>query len=269
MIFANINEGDSMKHFNLACACLLFTFSASAAVQVQEVDYKVGKKDFKGYLAFDDAQQDKRPGVLVIPEWWGMTDYPRDRAKQLAELGYVAFATDMYGEGKMTDDPKEAGKLATEVKKNPEFARERLAAGLEQLKKSAKVDEDKLAAIGYCFGGTMVLNMARWNMPVKGVVSFHGDLSNDQKKPEHIDSKVLVATGDADAFVPPEQVKAFEEEMKSAGADYKVLHYEGAHHAFTNPKADEHHIDNIKYNEKADKESWQAMKDFLAEVLKK
>jgi len=265
MISANINNGGSMKHsLTAAVLCLLVTLSVRAAVQLQEVDYKVGSKSFKGFLAYDDAQQGQKPGVLVIPEWWGMTEYPKNRAKQLAELGYVAFAVDMYGDGKATDDPKEAGKLSSEVKKNPEFARDRLQAGLDQIKKSGKVDDDNIAAIGYCFGGGMALNMARWNMPVKGVVSFHGDLSNDKKKEESIKAKILVATGDADAFVPPEQVKSFEDEMKSAGADYKVLHYPDAHHAFTNPKADEHHIDNIKYNEKADKESWQAMKDFLA-----
>jgi dienelactone hydrolase len=252
----------------VGCA-LLVALSTRAAVQLQQVDYKIGKKEFKGFLAYDDATQEKRPGILVIPEWWGMTDYPKDRAKQLAELGYVAFAVDMYGDGKATNDPKEAGKLAGEVKKNPTFARERLEAGLEQLKKSGKVDDDQLGAIGYCFGGTMVLNAARWELPVKGVVSFHGDLSTDQKARGPVKPKILVATGDADAFVPPEQVKAFEDEMKSAGADYKVLHYPDAHHAFTNPKADEHHIDNIKYNEKADKESWEAMKQFFAELFPK
>jgi dienelactone hydrolase len=258
-----------MTRWILSACVALGALTAQAAVVEKPIEYKAGDKNMKGYLAYDDAATDKRPGVLVLPEWWGTTEYPRERAKQLAELGYVAFAADMYGDNKTTDDPKEAGKLAGEVKKNPQVAKERLEAALDQLKNSDKVDADKLAAIGYCFGGGMALNMARWDMPVKGVVSFHGDLSNDQKKPEHITSKILVATGDADAFVPPKQVQGFEKEMKDAGADYKVLHYEGAHHAFTNPKADEHHIDNIKYNEKADKESWQAMKDFLAEVLKK
>jgi dienelactone hydrolase len=258
-----------MSRWILSACVALGALAVQAAIVEKPIEYKAGDKSMKGYLAYDDAAQDKRPGVLVLPEWWGTTEYPRERARQLAELGYVAFAADMYGDNKTTDDPKEAGQLAGEVKKNPQVAKERLEAALDQLKSSDKVDPDKLAAIGYCFGGGMALNMARWNMPVKGVVSFHGDLSNDQKKPEKIESKVLVATGDADAFVPPKAVAAFEDEMKAAGADYTVLHYPDAVHAFTNPKADDHHIGNIKYNEKADKESWQAMKDFLAEVLKK
>jgi dienelactone hydrolase len=256
-----------MKRWMAVGCAMLAALSASAAVQLKEVDYKAGDTNLKGYLAYDDSTDQKRPGVLVIPEWWGNNEYPQSRAKQLAELGYVAFAVDMYGDGKTTDDPKEAGKWAGDVKSHPKIAKERLQAALGQLKQSGKVEDDQIAAIGYCFGGGMALNMARWDMPVKGVVSFHGDLSAPKKKADHINAKILVCTGDADAFVPPEQVKAFEEEMKSAGADYKVLHYPGAHHAFTNPNADEHHIENIKYNAPADKESWQAMKDFLAQLF--
>ena len=243
------------------------SFAVHAEVVVKEVDYKAGDTSLKGYLAYDDAQRSKSPGILVIPEWWGNTQYPRDRARQLAELGYIAFAADMYGDGKTTDDPKEAGEWAGAVKNNPEIAKVRLEAGLDQLKGQEMVDSSKLAAIGYCFGGSMVLNMARWHMPVKGVVSFHGDLTPPKQKASSIDTKILVATGDADSFVPPEQVKAFEEEMKSANADVKVLHYADAHHAFTNPHADEHHMDNVKYNEKADKESWEAMKEFFAALF--
>jgi dienelactone hydrolase len=241
---------------------------ALATVTTKEITYSAGGKSLKGYLAYDDAAQDKRPGIVVFPEWWGTTDYPKHRALQLAELGYVAFAADMYGDAKTTDDPKEAGQLAGSVKKNPELEKQLIQAAIDTLKQQPQVDPDRLGAIGYCFGGTMALDAARTKMPVKAVVSFHGDLSTQQPA-QQVDSKVLVLTGGADSFVPPQQVEKFKQEMSAAGAQPKVIVYPGAHHSFTNPDADRHHLDNIKYNADADQKSWDEMKRFFAEVFGK
>ena len=207
--------------------------------------------------------------MLIFPEWWGVTDYPKHRAEQLAKLGYVAFAADMYGDGKSTDDPKEAGKWAGGVKGDNDLLR-RAAAALDQLKANPLVDGSKIAAIGYCFGGTVGLELARSGAPLAAVVSFHGDLST--KKPDdaaNIKGKVLVCTGGDDAFVPPSQITAFEDEMRNGKVDYQVIVYGGAHHAFTNPDADRHGIDNIKYSESADRRSFAAMKALFDEVFGK
>lgn len=256
-----------MRTILVALLSILFVSNAMAEIKTRKVQYKAGDKTMIGFLAWDDSTNAKRPGVIVFPEWWGTGDYTHQRAQQLAQLGYVGFAADMYGDGKTTDDPTQAGKLAGEVKGNPQLAAERVQAALEALKSQPMVDPEKVAAIGYCFGGSMALLMARQNMPIEGVVSFHGDLST--QSPAHkVTPRVLILTGKDDAFVPPEQVQKFENEMKSAGANYKVVSYEGAHHSFTNPDADRHKIPNIKYNAKADKESWEEMKNFLADLFK-
>ena len=256
-----------MNNLLIAATVLMLAAPALGAIKTQKIDYKAGDQRMIGYLAYDDSSDATRPGVLVFPEWWGNNNYSHQRAEQLAQLGYVGFAVDMYGDGKTTDDPNEAGKLSGEVKKNPQLGSERAQAALDELKKQPMVDPEKIAAIGYCFGGTCALQMARQNMPLKGVVSFHGDLSTPTPGTK-VTPRVLVLTGAADSFVPPEQVKKFEKEMTDAGAQYNVISYEGAHHSFTNPDADRHHIPNIQYNEKADKQSWEEMKKFLAEVFK-
>ncbi len=249
-------------------AVLLWCVSgAFAAVKTQVIEYKQGDTALEGYLAYDDATDAKRPGVLVVPEWWGNNDYSRKRAEQLAQLGYVGFAIDMYGKGKTTDDPKQAGEWAGEVKKDLQLEKARIEAAIDTVKQQPMVDPNRLGAIGYCFGGAIVLDMARLGEPVLGVVSFHGDLTS--KIPaQNIKAKILVCTGAADKFVPPEQVKSFEEEMKKAGADFKVVSYPGAHHSFTNPNADQHHMDNIQYNAEADRQSWDAMKSFFVDLFK-
>jgi dienelactone hydrolase len=241
----------------------LITSAAHAKIVVQEIDYKAGATEMAGWLAFDDSTTAKRPGIAVVQEWWGNNDYPKMRAQELAKLGYTAFAIDMYGKGKITDDPKTAGEWSSAVKKDPKIARERVEAGLNILKQQPTVDADKLGAIGYCFGGSVVLQMARWNEPVKAVVSFHGDLTPIEPAKGQSDVKVLVCNGEADSFVPPAAVEAFKKEMPDA----KLINYPGAHHAFTNPRADEHHIENIAYNEAADKKSWEDMKAFFADVF--
>jgi dienelactone hydrolase len=256
-----------MRFAILSAVVLLFaTKSILAGVHTKEITYSAGAKTLKGYLAWDDSVQGKRPGILVFPEWWGTTSYPKHRALRLAELGYVAFAADMYGDGKTTDDPKEAGQLAGSVKKNPELEKQLIQAALDTLKSQPQVDSDRIGAIGYCFGGTMALDAARMKMPVKAVVSFHGDLST-QKPAQQVDSKLLILTGGADSFVPPEQIEKFKQEMSAAGAQPKVIVYPGAHHAFTNPDADRHNLDNIKYDADADAKSWDEMKWFFAETL--
>jgi dienelactone hydrolase len=252
--------------------CLAVTLSAAMVrgkVVTKEIDYKAGDTQLSGYLAYDDSITDKAPGVIVVHEWWGNNDYPKMRARQLAELGYVAFAADMYGKGKTTDDPKQAGEWAGEVEKDSDMQRQRFQAALKVLQDQPNVDPNKIAAIGYCFGGTMVLNAARANMPLVGVVSFHGVLSTDHPATDPIKPKILVCTGAADAFVPKSQVDAFKNEMSKVGADAKVIEYPGAHHAFTNPNADSHHMNNVAYNAEADKASWEAMKEFFHQILGK
>jgi len=240
-----------------------------AAIKTKVIDYTQGDTVLEGYLAWDDSTDAKRPAVIVVHEWWGNNDYPHHRAEQMAELGYVGFAIDMFGKGKTTDDPKQAQAWATEIYSNPTIAQARVQAAIETLEKESIVDTSRIAAIGYCFGGRIALNMARNHAPIVGVVAFHGDLSNDHPEQTHdVRAKILVCTGDADAFVPPKAVAAFKDEMTKAGADFKVIEYPGAHHAFTNPAADSHHLDNIKYDPQADKDSWQAMKDFLANLFK-
>ena len=243
--------------------------SARAAVRTESVEYKDGDVALEGYLAYDDALADKRPGVLIVHEWWGLSDQQERRARMLAELGYVAFALDMYGKGKLTDDPKQAGEWAGMLRNDPELARRRFEAGLKVLRDNEHTDASRIAAIGYCFGGGICLDMARMGVDLVGVVSFHGNLKSAVpdalRKP--ITAKILVCHGADDPNVLPADVAAFEDEMRAAGADWQLIAYGGAVHAFTNPDADRHGIKGVTYNEKADRRSWEAMKQFLAEVF--
>jgi dienelactone hydrolase len=210
----------------------------------------------------------RRPGVLVCHEWWGNNDYSRGRAEQLAGLGYVAFALDMYGKGVTTEDAKKAGELAGALYSDPELMRRRASAGLKVLAGNARVDAHRIAAIGYCMGGSVALELARSGADLAAVVSFHGGL--DTKQPAGagtIKAKVLVCNGADDAMVPAEKQAAFQKEMKDAGVDFVFINYAGARHAFTNPHADAHKIPGIAYNEKADKRSWQHMLDLFREVF--
>lgn len=232
------------------------------------VDYRQGDTHLKGLMVFDNSVQTPRPGVLVFPEWWGLNDYPKHRAEQLAQLGYVALAADMYGDGNVTENADDAGKLMNGVKGNLDVLRARAQAAFDLLSKDPHVDPNHIAAIGYCFGGTVALELARGGAPLVGVVSFHGGL--DTARPEdakNIKGKILACTGGDDAFVPPAQVQAFEDEMRQGHVDWQVLVFGGAHHAFTNPAADSHHIPNIAYNADADRRSWAAMKAFFDEIF--
>lgn len=251
---------------------LLLPFAAYAAVVGKTVEYVADGVKMKGYMAYDDAIKGKRPGVLVVHEWWGLNDYARKRANMLAEAGYVALAVDMYGDGKTADHPKNAGELAGSVNKNPPLARTRFAAAQKFLDVQPMVKRGQIAALGYCFGGAVVLNMARAGEPLKGVVSYHGILATDVSvKPGDIKAKVRVFTGEADPMVPPEHIEAFKTEMSNARADWQLVSYPGVKHTFTNPEADVYAAKfnlPLKYDAHADHSSWAHTLDFLKSVLK-
>jgi dienelactone hydrolase len=247
--------------------------SAQGEIRGEPVEYSAGGTTMKGYLAYDDARSGKRPGILVVHEWWGHNEYARRRARMLAELGYVALAVDMYGEGKTAQHPDDAGKFSEEIRKNMDLGRERFLAAKKVLQENRFTDPKRIGAIGYCFGGSVVLQMARDGMDLGGVTSFHGGLTTTSPaKPGAVKAKILVLTGGDDKFVPPEQIEGFEKEMKAAHADYRVVSYPGALHSFTNPDADDYAKKfnmPIGYNATADKESWAEMQKFFKEVFGK
>jgi dienelactone hydrolase len=226
----------------------------------------------KGYIAYDPAIKGKRPGVLVVHEWWGHNEYARKRARLLARMGYTAFAVDMYGDGKEALHPDDAGKFAGQIARDQNLGRARFLAAMELLQKHDTVDPGRIAAIGYCFGGSVVLGMARSGFDLRGVASFHGGLSSSKSdKPAKIKAKVFVAHGALDAMEPPEQIVRFKAEMKTEGADMLFITYEGAKHSFTNPDADGYAKKfNIPlgYNKKADKSSWKDLQEFLTSIFK-
>lgn len=245
--------------------------SALAAIQTREVDYKSGNTVMKGYIAFDDAIEVERPGILVIHEWWGHNAYARKRAEMLAELGYTALAVDMYGDGKTADHPDNAGKFAGELRKNMPLAVARFTAAMDLLKKEPTVDPTKIAAMGYCFGGGVVLEMARAGIDLEGVVSFHGSLApSAPAKSGMVKAKVLVLNGEDDPFVKVEEIEAFKKEMKNAGVEYTFINYPGAKHSFTNPDADRFGQEfglPLAYDKQADEKSWQAMRIFFIDIF--
>jgi dienelactone hydrolase len=261
----------TMKNFLLALSLCCFGSAAQAAVQGREVSYQANGTTLKGYLAFDDAIKGKRPGVLVVHEWWGQNEYARRRARLLAELGYTALAVDMYGDGKVVDNPDDAGKLAAGVYKNMAVAQARFEAGMQLLREQETVDANEIAAFGYCFGGGIALNMARIGEDLKGVASFHGGLGTDHPaQPGKIKARIISFSGEADPTIGADKVAAFKKEMESAGVHYRVVTYPGAKHAFTNPDADELGKKfnlPIAYNAEADKDSWEQAKVFLSSVF--
>ncbi|MDP3920493.1 MAG: dienelactone hydrolase family protein [Candidatus Omnitrophota bacterium] len=246
--------------------------SVHAQIQAYDVEYSAGGDiPLRGYLVYDKDLTEPTPGILVVHEWWGQNDYARKRAWMLAELGYTALAIDMYGEGKVATHPKDAGAFAGEAKANMDVAQARFKAALDVLKNYKGTDPDKIAAIGYCFGGGIVLEMARRGMDIAGVVSFHGSLATENPAvPGAVKAKVLVLHGADDKFIPPAQVEAFKKEMEDAGVDYRFISYEGATHSFTNPAADELAREfelDVAYNPQADHESWQALQDFFESLF--
>jgi dienelactone hydrolase len=240
-------------------------------VRGQEVTYAAGETTLKGYLAYDAAKEGKRPGILVVHEWWGHNEYARKRARMLAELGYTALAVDMYGDGKQAGHPEDAGKFAASVFQNMEGAKARFLAAKDLLTAQPSVDPEKIAAIGYCFGGGIVLNMARAGVDLDAVVSFHGSLAAAVPVlPGGVKARLLVCNGEDDSFLTPEQIEAFKREMTDAGVSFLFRSYPGAKHSFTNPEADRYGRDfniPLAYNAQADSASWADMKSFLASTF--
>jgi len=251
----------------LALLASLFSIQSQADVITKTIDYSDGDIKMKGYLAYDDSIKGQRPGIIVVHEWWGHNDYAKKRARMLAKLGYRALALDMYGNGKNASHPKDAGKFSGAVKANMAVAEKRFMAAYNLLQKQENVAKDKMAAIGYCFGGGIVLEMARRGVDLDAVVSFHGSLGTKEKASKgKVKAKVLVLNGKADPFVKAESIANFKSEMKDAGVDFKFISYPGAKHAFTNPGADKFGKKfniPLAYNAKADKKSWAEMQRFL------
>ncbi|MEW8506643.1 MAG: dienelactone hydrolase family protein [Candidatus Thiodiazotropha sp.] len=245
----------------LALCC--FPLTLWSAVVGEEVAYNHGATQMKGYIAYDDGIQERRPGILVVHEWWGHNEYARSRAKQLAGMGYTALAVDMYGEGRQASHPKDAGRFATEVKKNMETAAARFQAAMALLQSHKTVARDDISAIGYCFGGGMVLEMARRGLELDLVGSFHGSLPTSSPAAKGaVKAEVLVFNGADDPFVKAEHIEAFMSEMDQAGVKYSFTNYPGAKHSFTNPGADKFGkaFDlPLQYDEAADRQSWTAL----------
>jgi dienelactone hydrolase len=240
----------------------------TADVKTREIEYRQGATVLRGFVAWDDGARGKRPGVLVVHEWWGLNEHARSQARRLAQAGYVGFALDLYGDGKVAIHPEDAHAFADQVTKDPAVVAARFNAALEQLKRDPHVDTTRIAAIGYCFGGGVALQMARAGADLAAVVTFHGALATTTPaQPGKVKARLLVLTGADDPFVPAEQVATFKQEMQSAGARFEVITYPGAKHGFTNPEAGTHGMTALAYNAEADRESWAAMLKFFGEVF--
>jgi dienelactone hydrolase len=247
------------------------TTTAAPQIKVDPVTYKDDTTTLQGFIAYNASDSAKRPAVLVVPEWWGVVDFTRSRVEELAKLGYIAIAVDMYGNGKVAQNPQEAGNMATPWYENPGKAKQRLEAALNEIKKYPQTDTSRIGAIGYCFGGTMVLNAARMGENFDAVVSFHGGLEGVKPQKDAVKAKVLVCHGGDDSFVPQAEVDKFKKQMDSVGANYTLKVYAGATHAFTNPESD---VNGKKFNlpiayyAAADTASWKDMKEFFEKNLR-
>jgi len=279
-----------MKRYTLISACcfafILFLVSCknednkneadktetkTPKLKEENVEYKIDTLNMKSYVVYDENIQGKRPAVLVVHEWWGLNDYTKRRARMLAEMGYIAMAVDMYGHGRMGNDPGAAQALAMPFYMHPDMAKKHFDAALEEFKKNPNVDQSKIAGIGYCFGGGILLNLARMGEPLNGVVSFHGSLIGTPADKDLTKAEILVCHGEADSFVPKADVDKFKKQMDSIGKAYTFRSYPGATHAFTNPDATETGKKfkmPIEYNAAADTASWNDMKDFFGRIFK-
>lgn len=273
-VFSHSPSGDmegNMRKVFAVCVLILAPIAALAGVVGEAVEYRSGDTILKGYLAYDDNITGKRPGVLVVHEWWGHNEYARRRARMLAGLGYTALALDMYGDGKTAGHPDDAGKFAAAVRNNMPEAEARFRAALDLLRGHKSVDAGHIAAIGYCFGGGIVLEMARRGLDLDGVVSFHGSLGTaEPAKKGSVKARILVLNGADDPFATSEQISAFKSEMEQAGADFGFINYPGAMHAFTNPAADDFGKRfgmPLAYNAEADRQSWAEMQRFLKQLF--
>ncbi len=251
----------------VAFALLTLTSTARAEIKTKEIEYRQGTTPLRGLLAWDSAQSGKRPGVVVVHEWWGHNQHARTQAVRLAKAGYVAFALDMYGKDKVTTHPKDAQKFADEALSDPQIERARFDAAVAQLKQAPQVDPGRIAAIGYCFGGHVVLDMARLGEDLAAVATFHGSLGSKIHAQKGIKPRILVMAGNADPMVGADAIATFKKEMTDAGARFEVIMYPGAKHAFTNPDADKSGVPGLSYNAEADKESFAALLKLLGEVF--
>lgn len=241
------------------------------SIKEENITYVADGVTMKGFIAYDSEMEGKRPAVLVVPEWWGLNDYPKNRARQLASLGYIAMAVDMYGNGKIAADPKEAQEMAGTFYQNPQLGKTRLDAAIKKIKEYEQTDPANVAAIGYCFGGSVVLNSAKLGSDLKGVVSFHGGLAGVKPDKNLLKSKILVCHGGSDNFVPQKDVDLFKHQLDSVGANYTLKVYPNATHAFSNPDATatgKKFNMPIQYNAEADKNSWNDMKVFFTSLFK-
>jgi dienelactone hydrolase len=273
----------SLKNAFVLCAAVLMISSCNnnaeektaetKAPKLKEtnINYTLDSLNMGGYVVYDENLEGKRPAVLVVHEWWGLNEYAKRRARELAELGYIAMAVDMYGNHRTADNPEAAGKLAEPFYKDPVMAKKHFDAAVAKFKEYKEVDTANMAGIGYCFGGGMLLNFARMGEPLKGVVSFHGSLIGTPAVKELLSSKILVLHGADDKFVPDTEVAAFKKQMDSIGAAYTFKSYPGATHAFSNPDATamgEKYKIPIAYNAAADTASWNQMKSFFNTLFK-
>lgn len=253
-------------------ASTVYSKGLSSTIKEENVTYQADGVTLKGFVVYDESVKGKRPAILVVHEWWGLNDYTKMRARKLAELGYIAMAVDIFGDGKTAANPKEAQELTSTFYRNPQLAQSRLDAAMKKIKEYSQTDPNNIAAIGYCFGGAVVLNSAKLGSNLKGVVSFHGGLSGVAANKSLLKAKVLVCHGASDKFVSQKDVDAFKHQMDSIGADYSFKQYANATHAFTNPEATrigKEFSMPIEYNAEADKDSWNDMKAFFDKIFKK
>ncbi len=255
----------------LSLLCLLLpSHLVWAKVQTKTIPYQHGDVALEGFLAWDDSVQGSRPGILVVHEWWGLNDYARQRARQLAELGYVAFAVDMYGAGKVTNHPDQAGAWMKQVQANVSQWQARAIKGLAVLRGQHRVDPNRIAAIGYCFGGATVVELAYSGADIQGAVSFHGSLPLPEGKTGHqTKAKLLLAHGNLDPFVKEEHVRKFRTALDKEQIDWQMVIYAGARHSFTNPGAGARGMEALQYDAQADKRSWNHMRLFFDEIFEK
>jgi len=257
-----------------ALLAIAMVASANAAIKEQPVTYTDGETTMKGFVVYDDAIQTKRPGIVMVHEWWGITDHMHNQARKLAQQGYTAFIADMYGDAKTADNPKDAGALSSSVMKNPKAMEQRFNAARDQLVKQASVDPQRIGAVGYCFGGAVVLNVARAGADLAAVAAFHSilGLNTPAPTPGAVKAKILVLNGADDPFVKPEQYAALKKDFDAAKVDYRIIEYPGAMHAFTNPESTELGKKfnlPLKYDAKVTEESEAEATKFFAADLKK
>ena len=256
-----------MKYLLAVILTLALAAGAQAKVVTQNLEYKQDGTVLEGFLAYDDSLKGPRPGVLVVHEFWGLNDYVKNRARQLAQMGFVALAADMYGKGVVTKDPQEARKLAGHLRGTP-LMRQRALAGLELLKKNKLVDPKHLAAIGFCFGGTTVLELAYAGTDLAGVVSFHGGLVPPKAEDvKNIKAKILVLHGADDPHIKPEEIAAFQEALRKGGANWQMVYYGGAVHSFSNPEAGSDKSTGAAYDSRTAGRSWNQMQLFFKEIF--